>query len=242
MDIAPISYIVLLFLKPSYSSCPPIFLPIHQDDVIQEAREHDGRVLVTVEESVEGWTAGARNVRDVLEPVGGPDAVQTPRQVYEMLQAEGFRVQYVRVPLTDGTAPKPRDFDSFYSSAGATRCSPPPAFMGSLHANWGGALVPDPASLATHLPCPLQPRRGLPTRSSTPASWAGAARRRAPPSARFCGWVHGPWGQETAGANMCSDKQWGCDGPEKSIPIPGTLITCRPQLPPTHPTPACRCT
>eukprot|EP00887_Chlorella_sp_A99_P002448 scaffold10.g2448.t1 len=90
-----------------------------RDDVIQEAADHGGRVLVTVEQSVEGWKAGARNVRDILEPVEGPHAVQTPRQVYEMLQSEGYRVQYVRVPLTDGTAPKPSDFDSFYSSAAA---------------------------------------------------------------------------------------------------------------------------
>lgn len=40
-------------------------------------------------------------------------------QVYEALQAEGYRVHYVRVPLTHGTAPRPRDFDAFYGSAAA---------------------------------------------------------------------------------------------------------------------------
>lgn len=36
-----------------------------------------------------------------------------------MLQAEGFRVTYVRVPLTHGVAPRTRDFDAFYGSAAA---------------------------------------------------------------------------------------------------------------------------
>lgn len=37
-------------------------------------------------------------------------------QVYEMLAGEGYRVAYVRVPLTDGACPLPRDFDTFYSA------------------------------------------------------------------------------------------------------------------------------
>lgn len=39
--------------------------------------------------------------------------------MYEALQAEGYRVTYVRIPLTDGTCPLPRDFDTFYSAAAA---------------------------------------------------------------------------------------------------------------------------
>jgi hypothetical protein len=39
--------------------------------------------------------------------------------VYEGLQAEGYRVTYVRIPLTDGACPLPRDFDTFYSAAAA---------------------------------------------------------------------------------------------------------------------------
>lgn len=41
------------------------------------------------------------------------------RQVYEALQAEGYRVTFVRIPLTDGACPLPRDFDAFYSAAAA---------------------------------------------------------------------------------------------------------------------------
>ena len=39
--------------------------------------------------------------------------------MFEQLQAEGYRVALVRVPLTDGTCPQPHDFDTFYSAAAA---------------------------------------------------------------------------------------------------------------------------
>lgn len=42
-----------------------------------------------------------------------------PFQVYESLVAEGYRVTYMRIPLTDGACPLARDFDMFYSSAAA---------------------------------------------------------------------------------------------------------------------------
>ena len=47
--------------------------------------------------------------------------VETPRQVLEKFQSEGYRVTFIRIPLTDGTCPKPRDFDSFYGAAAASR-------------------------------------------------------------------------------------------------------------------------
>lgn len=45
----------------------------------------------------------------------GPESVQTPREVYDELKKEGYRVQYYRLPLTDGEAPKEGIFDVFYS-------------------------------------------------------------------------------------------------------------------------------
>ena len=41
--------------------------------------------------------------------------MQTPREVYDELKKEGYRVQYYRLPLTDGEAPKEVIFDVFYS-------------------------------------------------------------------------------------------------------------------------------
>jgi len=42
------------------------------------------------------------------EEIDHPDAVQTPANVYGSLAHEGFAVKYVRVPVTDGTAPSVR--------------------------------------------------------------------------------------------------------------------------------------
>ena len=49
-----------------------------------------------------------------------------------MLRAEGYRVNYCRVPLTDGTAPKPRDFDAFYASASSVGPADPLIFTCQL--------------------------------------------------------------------------------------------------------------
>jgi len=37
-------------------------------------------------------------------------------QVYESLQAEGYSVDYERIPITDEKSPKERDFDSLVSA------------------------------------------------------------------------------------------------------------------------------
>ena len=96
-----------------------------QDDVLAEAAQFGGRLLVTREGGDPGGgPAGAallgRRLRAEFLPIGDhPAAVQTPRQVFEALQGEGYRVTFVRVPLTDGTCPRPADFDLFYSAAAA---------------------------------------------------------------------------------------------------------------------------
>lgn len=79
-------------------------------DVLAEAAKFDGRLLV-MREDVE---AGGQ-LRDAWEGVGDQHAVQTPREVYAMLQAEGFHVSYVRVPVTDGKAPTASDIDTIRS-------------------------------------------------------------------------------------------------------------------------------
>lgn len=40
-----------------------------------------------------------------------PSSVQTPLEVYQGLQEEGYPVDYERVPVTDEKSPKERDFD-----------------------------------------------------------------------------------------------------------------------------------
>lgn len=52
------------------------------------------------------------------EPIKGPDAVQTPAEVYSMLAREGLAVRYLRVPVTDGKAPQPCDIDAIVKQVG----------------------------------------------------------------------------------------------------------------------------
>ena len=58
--------------------------PEEQEDILTEARAHGGRVLVTRETEAQqaGASGGsARQVVEIFEPVTGPEAVQTPKQV-----------------------------------------------------------------------------------------------------------------------------------------------------------------
>jgi hypothetical protein len=52
------------------------------------------------------------------EPIKGPDAVQTPAEVYASLAREGLAVRYLRVPVTDGKAPQPCDIDEIVKQVG----------------------------------------------------------------------------------------------------------------------------
>ncbi|CAI5507986.1 unnamed protein product [Closterium sp. Naga37s-1] len=89
-------------------------------DVEREAQRSGGMVVVDHE-------SDAGELFHALEPVpaaaqGAHGAcVQTPLEVFRMLQREGFRVDYHRLPTTDGQPPKSRDFDALattISSAG----------------------------------------------------------------------------------------------------------------------------
>eukprot|EP00850_Spirogloea_muscicola_P002322 SM000009S23451 [mRNA] locus=s9:35424:44183:- [translate_table: standard] len=74
-----------------------------KEDVLREAAQYDNTIMVN-HESETG------EIYDMWEPVSA-DSVQTPLEVYQRLQAEGYHVEYERVPITDGKAPKSRDFD-----------------------------------------------------------------------------------------------------------------------------------
>ena len=84
-------------------------------DVLQELERYRA-VLVTRElndgQLVDVWLVVA------------PEAVKTPREVYDQLAAEGFNVRYLRVPITHTRAPKGRDFDIL---ASAIHGAPPSA-------------------------------------------------------------------------------------------------------------------
>jgi hypothetical protein len=75
-----------------------------KEDVLQEATRYAKKIMVS-DELPDG------QMIDQWEPVG-PNSIQTPFEVYESLQAEGYSVDYERIPITDEKSPKERDFDS----------------------------------------------------------------------------------------------------------------------------------
>ena len=77
-------------------------------DLLAEARERDGRVLLHDEIEVE---SGRFSIIPVWESVTEQD-VLTPREVYELVQRAGFPVDYARVAITDEQAPVPNVFST----------------------------------------------------------------------------------------------------------------------------------
>eukprot|EP00271_Cylindrocystis_brebissonii_P022366 TRINITY_DN8584_c2_g1_i1.p1 TRINITY_DN8584_c2_g1~~TRINITY_DN8584_c2_g1_i1.p1 ORF type:complete len:1580 (+),score=309.80 TRINITY_DN8584_c2_g1_i1:485-5224(+) len=77
-----------------------------KEDVLREAALYEGKIMVN-DENDEGQI-----YEDWENVLLSPTSVQTPLEVYAGLQAEGYDVEYARVPITDGKAPKSRDFDA----------------------------------------------------------------------------------------------------------------------------------
>ena len=74
-----------------------LFPPSPQEDILAEAEAHDGRLLVTREAEADGGGGNggnggavlARQVVEAFEPVAGPEAVQTPKQVRGLRRCMG---------------------------------------------------------------------------------------------------------------------------------------------------------
>ncbi|KAG2430310.1 hypothetical protein HYH02_013787 [Chlamydomonas schloesseri] len=74
-----------------------------KEDILQEAAAFGNRILVKHENE-------DLSLYDHWEPVTAAD-VQTPNEVYAELRADGYHIDYLRVPVTDEKAPKDSDFD-----------------------------------------------------------------------------------------------------------------------------------
>eukprot|EP01018_Ginkgo_biloba_P004365 Gb_39662 [translate_table: standard] len=72
-------------------------------DVLKEAERYHGAIMV-IDETEDG------RLFDSWESVN-PKVVQTPLEVFKSLEIEGFPIEYVRVPITDGKAPQSSDID-----------------------------------------------------------------------------------------------------------------------------------
>ena len=88
-----------------------------RDDIIHEASRNRGRVLVTRE--MIGEDTVVHTLQQEFLSIVSPDMVETPTQIFQKLQQEGYLVTLVRIPITDGTCPDADDFDAFYSAAAA---------------------------------------------------------------------------------------------------------------------------
>lgn len=75
-----------------------------KEDILMEASRYGNKILVT-DELPDGQMV------DQWEPVS-TDSLKTLLEVYEELQAEGYLVDYERVPVTDEKSPKETDFDA----------------------------------------------------------------------------------------------------------------------------------
>lgn len=77
-----------------------------KNDVITEAARRDGRILLHDEVEIE---PGKYDIIPVWESIKDSD-VLTPREAYELVQSEGYQVDYARVAVTDEQAPVPAVF------------------------------------------------------------------------------------------------------------------------------------
>lgn len=75
-----------------------------KEDILREAETYGGAIMV-IHETKDG------QIFDAWEHVDS-SSVQTPLEVFENLESDGFTVKYARVPITDGKAPKSSDFDT----------------------------------------------------------------------------------------------------------------------------------
>ncbi|GLC33893.1 hypothetical protein PLESTM_000131000, partial [Pleodorina starrii] len=78
-----------------------------KEDILAEASKFGNRILVKHENE-------DLSLYDHWEPVTPLD-VQTPNEVYAELRADGYFIDYMRIPVTDEKAPKDSDFDVLIS-------------------------------------------------------------------------------------------------------------------------------
>ncbi len=76
-----------------------------KEDIIREQSRWNGLVLVHEE----------RSDSSVLPNWMAIDHVQTPREVFETLKIQGFRVLYERIPIAPEQAPEDRYIDDFFT-------------------------------------------------------------------------------------------------------------------------------
>lgn len=80
-------------------------------DILKELKLYNGRVLLHTEQVEELPNGGRKFVIVPIWETVAAENVQTSSDVYEQICAEGFKVEYCRIPVTDEQAPIPKVFD-----------------------------------------------------------------------------------------------------------------------------------
>lgn len=106
-------------------------------EVLAEARANGGRLLVH-DEGPDGMTSEWVTVT--------PETVKTTREVYQDLQAEGYKVDYARVPVSDEKSPETGDLQSLIARVNDVDQNTPQIF--NCHAGRGRTTT---AMVATQL-------------------------------------------------------------------------------------------
>lgn len=96
-------------------------------DVLAEAAKNGGRLLVHDEGPDGKLVSRWEEVK--------PEGIQTPREVFDGLKAQGYNVDYARIPVADEKSPEPRDFDALVQRLKNTTAEQPAIF--NCHAGRG---------------------------------------------------------------------------------------------------------
>jgi hypothetical protein len=99
-----------------------------KDEILAEAQKHPGRQVLLHGEDRDGKLS-----KEWVKLDQG--SVKTPREVYDQLRKEGYKVDYERVPVTDEKAPEPKDLEALTQRIGGADDSTPQIF--NCHAGRG---------------------------------------------------------------------------------------------------------
>lgn len=117
-----------------------------RQEVIDEIQRTGGKALLHDEDNHENLTRAWVKV--------DPEDVKTPRQVYQQMLAEGFQVEYHRVPVSDEKTPEYQDYDQLVSILKNVDPDTPRIF--NCHAGRGrtttGMAIADLIEQAMHTP------------------------------------------------------------------------------------------
>eukprot|EP00158_Paraphelidium_tribonemae_P007900 Partr_v1_DN28391_c0_g1_i1_m78600 putative phosphatase domain containing, paladin 1 len=78
-----------------------------KEDILDELTKHNNRIMLHEEEA----GSNGFSLMPVWETVD-PSEVETPAEIYADMSAEGFAIEYLRLPVTDEQAPLPLVFDT----------------------------------------------------------------------------------------------------------------------------------